>query len=128
MVIYVTAVKQTYPNGQDRLSKCAFNANYETVRVICVRTFNTLCHDLPITIKKFVINMSNANDRMHDYYSNIWSRDIHQIPKLKTYVLFMQSFETENYVQLNLCKMKHSILSQFRTGLLPLCIKTGRYI
>ena len=33
---------------------------------------------------------------MHAYYSNIWSRDIRQIPKSRTYILFKQSFKTEN--------------------------------
>ena len=115
----------------DRLTKCAFNADYEINQ-------NNWCQDVKHVMSclglsnhyenKTVINLSNANDRMHAYYSNIWSRDIRQIPKLRTYIIFKQSFKTENYVQLNLCKNERSILCQFRTGILPLRLETGRYI
>ena len=115
----------------DRLTKWAFNADYEINQ-------NNWCQDVKHVMSclglsnhyenKSVRNLSNANDRMYAYYSNIWSRNIRQITKLRTYIIFKQSFKTENYVQLKLCKNERSIPCQLRTGILPLCLETGRYI
>ena len=85
----------------DRLTKWAFNADYEINQ-------NNWCQDVKHVMSclglsnhyenKSVRNLSNANDRMYAYYSNIWSRNIRQITKLRTYIIFKQSFKTENYV------------------------------
>ena len=49
------------------------------------------------------------------------------ITKLRTYNSFKTSFGRENYVALGMCKHLRSILAQFRCGILPLRIETGRY-
>jgi hypothetical protein len=64
---------------------------------------------------------------MHCYYSNIWKNQISNVPKLRTYVSFKSSFGQENYVALDMPKYFKSIMSQFRCGILPLRIETGRY-
>lgn len=61
-------------------------------------------------------------------YSNIWNDNIQQVPKLRTYVTFKSAFNQEQYVKLNLTKVERSHLAQFRCGILPLRIETGRYI
>ena len=40
---------------------------------------------------------------------------------------FKTEYETEPYLKLNLVKWERSILAQFRMGVLPLFIETGRY-
>ena len=75
----------------DRLTKCAFNADYEINQ-------NNWCQDVKHVMSclgfsnhyenKSVINLSNANDRMYAYYSNIWSRDIRQNFIYFIYTLF----------------------------------------
>ena len=56
-----------------------------------------------------------------------WSEKIKNKPKLRTYRLYKCDFSAEKYLYLNLPKWKRSILAQFRLGILPLNIETGRY-
>ena len=49
-------------------------------------------------------------------------------PKLRTYKLFKTRFAREEYLNINLTKNERSVLCQFRTGILPLRIETGRFI
>jgi hypothetical protein len=76
----------------------------------------------------FPVNLSQAKTLINSYYSNIWARDIQNLPKLRTYRLFKREFKTEEYLLLNLKKNERSLLAQFRTGILPLRIETGRYV
>jgi hypothetical protein len=75
-----------------------------------------------------VVNLFEANNKIRDYYSLKWSRDIQTVPKLRTYRLYKTEFGCEEYVKLNLRKYERSLLSQFRCGILPLRVETGRYI
>ena len=54
-------------------------------------------------------------------------REINTKPKLRTYKLFKNTYESEPYVTRYLSRSSRSIFSQFRTGILPLRIETGRY-
>ena len=62
------------------------------------------------------------------YINNIWSTDVRSMPKLRTYREFKQEFKCEKYLSLALKKNERSLLAQFRTGILPLRIETGRYL
>ena len=72
--------------------------------------------------------MDIVKTRINDYYSNIWKVDAIKVPKLRTYRIFKDRFEIEQYVLLNLTKQERSFLTQFRCGVLPLRIETGRYV
>ena len=65
---------------------------------------------------------------LHDMYARDWSRKIVTVPKLRTYVTFKTSYTVEKYVLFNLNRSERSILAQFRCGILPLRIETGRYV
>ena len=64
---------------------------------------------------------------MLDQYKAKWLSNLGNKPKLRTYKLFKHDFSTESYLYFNFPKWKRSILAQFRLGILPLNIKTGRY-
>ena len=57
----------------------------------------------------------------------IWQIEIENKPKLRTYVKFKHTLDSENYVTANLCRKKRSLMAQFRMGILPLKIETGRF-
>ena len=57
----------------------------------------------------------------------MWHIEIENKPKLRTYVKFKHTLETENYVTANLCRKKRSLMAQCRIGILPLKIETGRF-
>jgi hypothetical protein len=51
-----------------------------------------------------------------------------KFPKLRTYRTFKTSFSTESYVERNLKRSERSVMAQFRSGILPLRIETGRFV
>ena len=57
----------------------------------------------------------------------IWCQQVTTVPKLRTYVTYKTLYEVEPYVHRVLHRGHRSILAQFRTGILPLAIETGRY-
>ena len=57
-----------------------------------------------------------------------WSHKIQTVSKLRTYITFKTSYNVEKYVLMNLNRRERSIFAQFRIGILPLRIETGRYI
>ena len=92
------------------------------VKIIMERTgnlqnFNTLSP----------IDLSQAKQTISDIYTQQWSTELQGKPKLRTYKQFKMSRGIEDYVTLNISKHERSILCQFRCGILPLRIETGRY-
>jgi hypothetical protein len=61
-------------------------------------------------------------------YSTKWQNEIQNVSKLRTYRQIKLNFGCEDYLNLNLKKFERSMLSQLRTGILPLRVETGRYI
>ena len=56
-----------------------------------------------------------------------WKNEVVNVPKLRTYCKFKLEFEVDPYVSMLMSKGCRSLLAQFRAGMLPLRIKTGRY-
>ena len=77
--------------------------------------------------RKDICCISDVSGHLFDNYKNSWTEKINQKPKLRTYRLFKSNFNPEKYLFLNLPKYKRSIMAQFRLGILPLNIETGRY-
>lgn len=57
-----------------------------------------------------------------------WRESVLSKPKLRTYKEFKFDFCVERYVLNNIPKYKRSIFAQFRCGILPLHIETGRFV
>jgi hypothetical protein len=57
----------------------------------------------------------------------IWELPFESKPKLATYTKIKNVLDVEPYVLLNLSRRGRSLLAQFRCGILPLMIETGRY-
>ena len=74
------------------------------------------------------INIDTAKQRMNVHYSQLWSSDCEQSAKLRTYRTFKSQFVSESYLYLNLSRSERSLYVQFRCGILPLRIETGRYV
>ena len=48
-------------------------------------------------------------------------------PKLRTYVSFKESLLSEDYIRYCKSRSQNSLIAQFRLGILPLKIETGRF-
>ena len=69
-------------------------------------------------------DMNSIRTSLYDLQASEWPRKCADLPKLRTYILFKQSYMTEEYVKIN----ERSVLAQFRLGILPIRIETGRFI
>lgn len=72
--------------------------------------------------------MKVVTELMVNLYSTKWQNEIQNVSKLRTYRQIKFNFGCEDYLNLNLKKFERSMLSQLRTGILPLRVETGRYI
>ena len=66
---------------------------------------------------------TNICSSMHDK----WVNSVHNKPKLRTYKIFKDNLNAEQYVTHYMSRRSRSLLAQFRLGILPLHIETGRY-
>ena len=77
---------------------------------------------------KQTVDMGLVNQKLFSYYAESWPDKVRNTPKLRTYMKFKTSYQTENYVKINMQRNERSILAQFRCGILPLRIETGRFV
>ncbi len=56
-----------------------------------------------------------------------WKLGLSQKPKLRTYIKCNDTFITEEYTKRCNSRCKRSLLAQFRMGILPIAIQTGRF-
>jgi hypothetical protein len=80
------------------------------------------CFDLNSTI-----DLTIAKKILFENDCNIWQREVISVPKLRTYVLYKDSYFKEHYVSLIHNRGHRSAIAQFRCGILPLSIETGRF-
>ena len=74
-----------------------------------------------------VVNLDDALCKLKDSFERNWFMELSKKPKLRTYVSFKKKYETEKYLLQSLSRPKRSMLAQFRTGILPLKVETGRF-
>ncbi len=79
--------------------------------------FNTL---IEMNVNIFAKNIK-AN------YDKKWKADILSKSKLRTYIKFKDDYNVEDNVNYCNSRRKLSLLAQFRMGILPLAIATGRF-
>ena len=56
-----------------------------------------------------------------------WLLDVNNKPKLRTYITFKHTVNTEDYVSSYISRNQRSLLAQIRLGILPLHVETGRF-
>ena len=77
---------------------------------------------------KYIIDLKMFEQAVRNHYCDIWRNSIMNAPKLRTYMTLKTEYELEQYVKLNLAKNERSVLAQFRCGILPIRVETGRYV
>ena len=113
-----------------RLTKKAFNADYEQCRNNWSHHMRELFRSLHLennSNNKQTVNIGNITDTIHENARATWLDSIIRKPKLKTYVTFKSSFNTENYVNFCTDMQDQSLMARTRLGILPIKVKTGRY-
>ena len=114
-----------------RLTKHVFNYDYESGQNNWCTDVRDIFDKLNLTEyyeNKRCIDMSLASDRMYSFYANSWPDKCTNVPKLRSYIKFKTCFKTEKYLTLNLNRNERSVMAQFRCGVLPLRVETGRFV
>ena len=60
-------------------------------------------------------------------YITQWKGTIDKLPKLRTFILFKNVYRPEPYIKMKISRRRRSLMSRFRSGILPLEVETGRY-
>ena len=76
---------------------------------------------------KEVFDLRKAENKFWLLMKEEWLDVLKSKPKLRTYMLFKSEFKVESYVLKNTKKSNRSLFAQFRSGILPLALETGRY-
>ena len=71
--------------------------------------------------------IKEIENKLIDNYVIKFNTTIEKTSKLRTYIVFKDIFEPETYIIKCMPRRRRSLMSQFRTGILPLEIETGRY-
>ena len=77
-------------------------------------------------LEKQFCDLRIVKNKITDIMAIQWKAELLVKPKLRTYRLFKNEFKTSNSVFIS-NRAKRSLLSKFRTGILPLRIETGRW-
>ena len=114
----------------DRLTKRVFEwdyglnvNNWSSGAAILFGNTNLLHH----FSDKTACNIDIFRTRLMDMEREQWQNNLLTKPKLRTYITFKNSYEQENYLRINLSRAERSYLAQFRCGILPIRIETGRF-
>ena len=92
---------------------------------MCQEFHKLSCHD--IFVSKNVCCLSTVSEKLDALASSAWQAGLPSKPKLRTYSLIKTEFATESYVYNLYPRSQRSLMAQFRIGVLPLRVETGRY-
>lgn len=114
----------------ERITRNVFEIDYNRCRNNWCSDLKEIFHCLDLDYyfdSRMIVDTNLVQSKIHFFYSNFWNSEMSNIPKLRTYALFKTVFGRENNVVLDMPQQLRSILAQFRCGILPLKIETGRY-
>ncbi len=76
---------------------------------------------------KTYVNVNNSRCSLCAIDKQSWKTNVTKVPKLRTYIKYKDGYLTETYAYKVYDRGQRSIMAQFRSGILPLSIETGRY-
>lgn len=78
-------------------------------------------------LNREVCNLNLAEIKLQQKFVNDWHNELQSVSKLRTYRSFKRDFNLEKYVTMDIPKPHRSVLAQFRCGVSPIRIETGRF-
>ena len=113
---------------ESRLTRNVFDWDYENQKGWCLQVKELFISIglLDVYLEKRNCDLRLVESRLFETRQNQWKEMLITNPKLRTYRLFKNVINTENYVYIKNRK-KRSLLAQLRLGILPLNIEMGRF-
>ena len=115
---------------ENRLTKKIFDYDYNCLNNNWsseVKQIFTKIDKIDLFLSKSLCDVEEAKDILFKVEIDKWEQTRYSKCKLRYYNIFKTEFGVEDYVKLNLPKYKRSIIAQFRSGILPLSVETGRF-
>ena len=72
------------------------------------------------------VDLQQAGNLLHTKFCESWEQDVINVPKLRSFIKFKHEYGTEPFVKIQ-NRGYRSVMAQFRCGILPLSIETGRF-
>ena len=117
--------------NENRLTKKVFNYDYSMTggKNWCseVKTILTKVDLLTHFQNKTPVDLVFVENHLLYVYKIDWLDKLQTVSKLRTYREFKFEYSTEKYLLSNMTKLEKSHFAQFRCGILPLRVETGRY-
>ena len=116
--------------SNNRLTKIIFDWDLQNARNNWSYDMHMLLKEIDMEscfINRGEISINDALSKFLLLNQSEWTHNLLSKPKLRVYRTFKSELRTENYIQAYLNKHERSIIAQFRAGILPLRIETGRY-
>ncbi len=73
------------------------------------------------------VNVNNTRSSLCAIDKQSWKTNVTKVPKLRTYIKYKDEYLTEIYAYKVYERGQRSIMTQFRSGILPLSFETGIY-
>jgi len=114
---------------EGRLTRKIFEWDYDLSKANWSSGMKSLFKELGSEVfdQKVGYDMSNIIEPLKKLMLDRWKKEVVKKPKLRTYIKFKHDIETESYVKQNMSRQARSLFAQFRHGILPLKIETGRF-
>ena len=74
-----------------------------------------------------MVDIKEIKDQLMNKQNDMLKQAVPKKTKLRTYCLIKETMCIENYIKCNLSSSERSAIAQFRFGILPLNIETGRF-
>ena len=72
------------------------------------------------------VDLQQAGNLLHTRFCESWEQDVINVPKLRSFITLKHEYGTEPFLKLH-NRGYRSVIAQFRCGILPLSIETGRF-
>ncbi len=76
---------------------------------------------------KTYVNVNNVRSSLCEIDKQSWKTNVTKVPKLRTFIKHKDEYLTEIYAYQVYDRGQRSIMAEFRSGILPFRIETGRY-
>lgn len=73
------------------------------------------------------VDINEVKRKLHNITQTAWRLELHNKPKLRTYVQIKERLEVSTHVTCYINKSARSLITQLRVGVLPLQLEVGRY-
>ena len=129
---YVTRIRlwnRLLKMNENRLTRKIFEWDYGLCKNNWSSEMKKMFENLQSNIfrQKEVFDDTNVGEALHAIMNESWKQDVIKKPKLRTFLLYKEDISREDYVIRINSRSERSLFSQFRHGILPLKIETGRF-